>query len=160
MRTTHFRNNPIRQAQNRKIGKLNNLKLWEQYIRRELDFIFCPISRTHVNIFFLIYSSVALTNSSFHWPFTCGNFGAIIFEVKFAKITCGCFPTSTRKFTSKSEIFRHKTSHTVLSIIFLEDKHNNLIAFINILWVSTDFSTLYLFLDWNIVEHWFKQEKR
>ena len=41
-----------------------------------------------------------------------------------AKITCGCFPTSTRKFTWKSEIFRHKTSHIVLSIIFLEDKHN------------------------------------
>ena len=40
-----------------------------------------------------------------------------------AKITCGCFPTSTRIFTYKSEIFRHKTSHMVLSIIFLEDKH-------------------------------------
>jgi hypothetical protein len=35
-----------------------------------------------------------------------------------------CFPTSTRKFTLKSEIFRHKTSHMVLSIIFLEDKHH------------------------------------
>ena len=33
------------------------------------------------------------------------------------------FPTSTRKFTQKSEIFRQKTSHMVLSIIFLEDKH-------------------------------------
>jgi hypothetical protein len=33
------------------------------------------------------------------------------------------FPTSTRIFTYKSEIFRHKTSHMVLSIIFLEDKH-------------------------------------
>ena len=31
--------------------------------------------------------------------------------------------TSTRKFTQKSEIFRHKTSHMVLSILFLEDKH-------------------------------------
>ena len=31
--------------------------------------------------------------------------------------------TSSRKFTKKSEIFRHKTSHMVLSIIFLEDKH-------------------------------------
>ena len=40
-----------------------------------------------------------------------------------AKITCGCFPTSTRKFTQKSEIFRHKTSHMLLSIIFLEDKY-------------------------------------
>jgi hypothetical protein len=44
-----------------------------------------------------------------------------------AKITCGCFPTSTRKFTLKLEIFRHKTSHMVLSIIFLEDKHNILL---------------------------------
>jgi hypothetical protein len=34
----------------------------------------------------------------------------------------------------------------VLSIIFLEDKQH-FIAFINILWVSTVFSTLYLFLD-------------
>ena len=32
--------------------------------------------------------------------------------------------TSTRKFTKKSEIFLHKTSHVVLSIIFLEDQHN------------------------------------
>ena len=32
-----------------------------------------------------------------------------------AKITCGCFPNSTRKFTQKSEIFRHRTSHMVLS---------------------------------------------
>ena len=44
-----------------------------------------------------------------------------------AKITCGCFPTSTRKFTQKSEIFRHKTSHMVLSTICLEDKHNILL---------------------------------
>ena len=44
-----------------------------------------------------------------------------------AKITCGCFPTSTRKFTWKLEIFRHKTSHMVLSIIFLEDKHKILL---------------------------------
>ena len=44
-----------------------------------------------------------------------------------AKITCGCFPTSTRNITQKSEIFRHKTSHMVLSIIFLEDKHNILL---------------------------------
>jgi hypothetical protein len=36
---------------------------------------------------------------------------------------CKYFPTSTRIFTYKSEIFRHKTSHMVLSIIFLEDKH-------------------------------------
>jgi hypothetical protein len=35
--------------------------------------------------------------------------------------------TSTRKFTWKSEIFRHKTSHMVLSIIFLEDKHKFLL---------------------------------
>ena len=42
-------------------------------------------------------------------------------------MTCGCFPTSTRKFTQKSEIFRHKTSHMVLSIIFLEDKHKILL---------------------------------
>jgi hypothetical protein len=35
--------------------------------------------------------------------------------------------TSTRKFTQKSEIFRHKTSHMVLSIIFLEDKHKILL---------------------------------
>ena len=34
-----------------------------------------------------------------------------------AKITCGCFPTSTRKFTS----------HMVLSIIFLEDKNTSLL---------------------------------
>ena len=44
-----------------------------------------------------------------------------------AKITCGYFPTSTRKFTWKSEIFRHKASHMVLSIIFLEDKHKILL---------------------------------
>ena len=44
-----------------------------------------------------------------------------------AKITCGCFPTSIRIFTYKSEIFRHKTSHIVLSIIFLEDKHKILL---------------------------------
>ena len=31
------------------------------------------------------------------------------------------------KFTQKSEIFRHKTSQMVLSIIFLEDKHNILL---------------------------------
>jgi hypothetical protein len=46
-----------------------------------------------------------------------------LFKIKkkkyIAKITCGCFPTSTRIFTYKSEIFRHKTSHMVLSIIFL-----------------------------------------
>ena len=42
-------------------------------------------------------------------------------------MTCGCFPTSTRKFTQKSEIFRHKTSHMVWSIIFLEDKHKILL---------------------------------
>jgi hypothetical protein len=30
----------------------------------------------------------------------------------------------TRKFTYKSEIFSHKTSHMVLSIIFLEEKDN------------------------------------
>ena len=35
----------------------------------------------------------------------------------------------------------------VLSIIFLEDKKFNFISFINILWVSTVFSTPYLFLD-------------
>ena len=32
--------------------------------------------------------------------------------------------TSTRKFTEKSEIFRDKTSHMVLSIKLFEDKHN------------------------------------
>ena len=31
------------------------------------------------------------------------------------------------KFTLKSEIFRHKTSHMVLPIIFLEDKHKILL---------------------------------
>ena len=35
--------------------------------------------------------------------------------------------TLTRKFTQKSQIFRHKTSHMVLSIIFLEDKHKMLL---------------------------------
>ena len=44
-----------------------------------------------------------------------------------AKITCGCFPTSTRKCTQKSEIFCHKTSHMVLSIIFLEKVYNILL---------------------------------
>jgi hypothetical protein len=35
--------------------------------------------------------------------------------------------TSTRKFTWKSEIFRHKTSHMVLSIILLEDRHKSVL---------------------------------
>jgi hypothetical protein len=35
--------------------------------------------------------------------------------------------SSTRKFTWKSEIFRHKTSHMVLSIILLEDRHKSVL---------------------------------
>ena len=34
---------------------------------------------------------------------------------------------STHKFTQKSQIFRHKNSHMVLSIIFPEDKHKILL---------------------------------
>ena len=39
------------------------------------------------------------------------------------KLHVGVSPLQLVKFTLKSEIFRHKTSHMVLSIIFLEDKH-------------------------------------
>ena len=56
-------------------------------------------------------------------------------------------PTSTRKFTQKSEIFRHKPSHMVLSIIFLEDNHK-IVLHLSILYEYQQFcSTPYLFLD-------------